>query len=383
VGAGEPVVVEPDPPAEPPQEPEPEPKPPASQLPISYIGAARITQGTVGESRPAWTDGAIHVTDDGIWMAGHAQHMSFGKYALPTEWANTYDLAQMPYVENTVPFALIDTGTSPRMTINGLYEMQDGRLLINTSVYYDADGGNPKDMFVFVNGEQIGPYKVQSGAMANGWMAKTPDQYVDEIGPYYMGFSSNIPINLRLSHGPSLFGWSGDTDPSTFVETTEFNRTRQAIPTKKLMAFPLSAPMGEHSTTNGLPASPVWNVLSNAAIGFIHGEDYIALGYTQGLRSGISYKIAKDADGNVILNDDGTPRESEGWLTNAPDDFDRYYWKFKMSDILNAESPELPRPYEYGVLDIPHNINGGSYVDGYLYLFSKTGQVVYKYEVLS
>ena len=380
----EPDPVEPDP--DPPVEPDPDPvdpvtpiePPTSSQLPISYIGGARITQGTVGESRPAWTPGAISVTDDGMWMAGHDQHNSYGKFGLPSEWVDTYDRAQMVYMPNIVPFARVDIGSSLRMRVTGLYEDQDDRLMVNIAGYYDANGSNKKDMFVIENGVQSAPYKIQGGAHAIGWMGKTPDQWLDDVGPYYMGYASNIPINQRLSHGPSLFGWSGDPDSEELVlaKSTD-GKTDLSVPTKRLMDFPLSDPMGQHNRTWPEPASPLWNVLSHVSIAFIHGDDYIAIGRTAGLRSGIGYKEIRDAEGNLIRKS-----KLDGWLTGEEDDSYAYYWKFKMRDILDAASPELPRPYEYGILDIPFVVHGGSYVDGILYLFDKKLQTVYKYQVI-
>ena len=104
-------------------------------------------------------------------------------------------------------------------------------------------------------------------------MNKTPEKWVSDIGPYYMGHASNWPINGRLSQGPSLYGWDGNTPPTT----------------REILYYSLNNPLGSHDAEN--PANPLWNELSHAAVGFIHGDDYIVLGLTEGLKSGIGYKV--------------------------------------------------------------------------------------------
>lgn len=161
-----------------------------------------------------------------------------------------------PVMQNDLPFYRIKpeewSGGNPQ--ISGIFE-KDVNVYVNAIDFYDANGVNHQDHAV------IGPDRNQEGffraggARAAGWMNKTPEKWVSDIGPYYMGHASNWPINGRLSQGPSLYGWDGNTPPTT----------------REFLYYSLNNPLGSHDAEN--PANPLWNELSHAAVGFIHGDD--------------------------------------------------------------------------------------------------------------
>lgn len=348
---------DPDPDPDPGPKPDlgPEPvEPPASEpsgLEVEYVGAFRIKKGTHGVSRAGYAVGPFAITEDGVWIAGHAHHFAVGKYTVPGFARGEY--ADLPLATNTVPYKRV----SPleKMVVTGLQEI-DGELFTNMALYYDAARAGSLDMVV----NDVG-YNVQGGAKAAGWMQPIPEKWQAALGgPYLMGYANNIPINGRLSLGPSLYVWDG--------------KALEPVQTVAKMVYPLGNILDEKGTT-AEPASPLWNELSSAAVGFIHGDDYIVIGKTEGLRSGIGYKV----------------RGKGGYASREPDDGYNYFWRYRIQDILDAENPWDPRPYAYGEFaHIGKQMSGANYYDGHIYVMSlddntqsqyEKQPVIYKYRI--
>ncbi|HEY9815746.1 MAG TPA: hypothetical protein V6D20_08095, partial [Candidatus Obscuribacterales bacterium] len=216
--------------------------------------------------------------------------------------------------------------------------------------YYDGDNSF-RDHQTVMGSDMIGT--VAGHSQAAGWIQPIPHHWQSALGgAWLMGYASNLPINGRLSQGPSLYAWSGKVGAS--VETIRW------------LDYPLANPLGTYGrdpAQEGILAAsnPVWNEVSEAYLGFVRGDDYIVIGKTGGLETGIGYKDSRD-DGSLM----------HGYDTYAVDDKSNYYWVYDLKEIVAADYAYSPRPYAYGSLDLfsPGLIVGADYHDGRLYTFS-------------
>jgi hypothetical protein len=187
-----------------------------------------------------------------------------------------------------------------------------------------------------------------------------------------MGYSVNVSIEQRLSHGPSFYTWDGVSQPL-------YNLT-------PYMWWPHTDRL-HPDWNNETGGNDLWTTMSRAYVGFIHGDDYIAVGRSGGHRTYIGYKLTT-LQGNV----------KGGNYPYDETDFDNYFWRFRLADIANATDPKEPLPYEYGSMQTLvfqdqgrgfayNSIAHADYVNGTLYLlcFDDGGDirrpVVYVYEV--
>ena len=114
------------------------------------------------------------------------------------------------------------------------------------------------------------------------------------------------------------------------------------------------------------PASPLWNFLAKARVGFIAPgtSTFVVLGEIGGTRSGIGYKITQD-DGNLC----------GGYCAYDADDYDNAYWLFDVHDIVAADDVHLPHPYSYGTWSVPFDDGGSHRIIGGT--FDPTGATLY------
>ncbi|WOJ98305.1 hypothetical protein R0137_06970 [Congregibacter brevis] len=315
-------------------------------LSFRYAGGFRIQSGTFGSSRSGFSTGPIGIGTDGIWIAGHSHHFSVAKFDVP-ELKISNEVKDLPIARNTKPYVKISPAKwdKTRM-IAGLYD--DGeKLFVTTTEYYDADGNNKRDIaIVNRDNSQLGFFSARDNARSAGWMGEIPQGWQARLGgTHFLGHASNFPINLRLSLGPSLYVWDG----------TPTNAARA----KALMVFPQPHSLGSFGREPGA-ANPLFNQLSYVATAFIVGNDYVAVGRTGGLRTGIGYKVKQD-----------NGKTCNGHCPYGADDWDNYYWKFAIDEILDANNPHDARPYEYGPLTLETGgalITGAAYKDRTLYL---------------
>ncbi|WP_200238473.1 hypothetical protein [Lamprobacter modestohalophilus] len=315
---------------------------------LVYEGGIRLEAGTFGSSRIAYSVGPIAVSEQSrtLWIAGHAHHFSVGAFELP-EPVYSFQHNKLPIAKNTQPFVKINPdvklqGKPGRIT--GL-QVIGKKLWVNVAEYYDASGKNTNTTVVFddawdlQDSFQYGFFELKGRAHASGWMTPIPAEQVRDLGGEYVtGYASNIPINSRLSIGPTLFVWN----PSEFDLTSNGVQ----IPATALINYSLSNPLHEDAyNKNG--QNVLWTELSQAHIGFIPpgSQDYLVIGTSSGHESGIGYKIKQD-DGRVC----GGP------CAYAHDDAYNYFWRYDLTDIAavraGTASPSSLRPVEYGILPV-------------------------------
>lgn len=327
-------------------------------------GAYRLQGGTFGTSRIAYTQGKIGVSENEstLYIAGHAQHYSIGAFDIsqfPPQLGSMEDIPISPNIEPFVTIAPIQKEQLTADRITGIY-LNNNSLLVGVDEYYDANGDNNENLVIFssstdlTNAKQKGYYPLKGRSHAAGWMGQLPNNLATLFNTTnFLGSSSQLPINSRLSIGPTLFLW----DAPTSFEIPPIGREINTIPIIDYsLANPLHTDQYNESGENDL-----WTELSYAAVAFFapQSNDYIVIGRSGGHESGIGYKIVQD-NGNVC----GGP------CAFRHDDYYNYFWVYKKEDIVasfNGEiSPHSLIPYAYGklpnIID-NHAILGGDYIE--------------------
>lgn len=328
----------------------------SQQLPIftidnvNYVGAFRIPIHEFGQSRIAYSQGTIAVAEDGqsFYVVGHTHHQAIAQFSIP-DLHSSRDLTDLNFAQNIQPFERVlhrsATGNSQNINrITGLKALE-GRLLVNTMEYYDADGSVSDTTLVISDSANIensaveGFFRLDGRAHAAGWISDIPGSWRHLFDATHIaGNASNFPINSRLSIGPTAFSFFPYE-----IFPSEISQGR--IPALPLLDFSLSDPLHadryNHSRTNDL-----WTEVSEAFFGFIipGTSTYLVVGNSGGHNHGIGYKITQD-NGNVC----GGP------CSYVASDNYNYYWMWDVNDFVRVKNGELAshdmQPYEYGVFD--------------------------------
>lgn len=333
-------------------EPNYEPKPTSATLAekysLTFVGGIRLQAGTFGSSRVAWNTGPMAVSDDGgsLWIAGHAQHYSVGRFSLPDP-VNSTKLKRYAMAEVADPFVKIDPevmeGKSPDR-ITGMRHI-DGALVVNVAEYYDADADNRQTTVVFddawnLASRQRGYFRLQGGVHAAGWMSPVPASLQAIFGGSYLaGFASNLPINGRSSMGPSLFIF----DPANFFEPGGLSGD---VGTRPLIDYPLYNALSD-DLRNQSGENKLWTEVSKAVFGFFTPDDehYLVIGHSGGHQSGVGYKIKQE-----------NGYECGGFCAIDYKDVGNYFWLYSLPSILDVhcgrQPPHTPRPVAFGELPV-------------------------------
>ncbi|MBU1221913.1 hypothetical protein KKF34_10975 [Myxococcota bacterium] len=355
---------------------------------LNYQGAFRFAPGTYGNSSVDYAIGTLAYNQDNhsLFIAGHDHQQAVGEFPV-VEPGNGTTAAELPVTLEPLQgfVSLLETVDNPdgiNRTTGMLYV--DGALIVNAENWYDA-GGTATDTTLIVNdadnlaGETDGFFKLSGRAHCGGYMGRIPEDFQNDFNAtYYTGWSSVYSIVSRYSVGPSLWTFN----PAEII-------SGDASVTPEITAVPYmnfayhEGMLSERAVENAAqgtegpfePASPLWNILSRGVYGFfVPGtRTFAVIGSTGGLTSGIGYK-AVQSDGNVC----GGPCPYD------PDDVYNYYWLFDVDEILAAENLFDPRPYAYGIWELPfddaghHRIIGATLDDetGTLYIaLANAGQV--------
>lgn len=318
---------------------------------LVFQGATRISLGTYGDSRMAYTEGTFSVSEDetSIFVVGHSQHQAIAEFFLP-ELAITELVTDLPMAKNKQPFASVfdrvPTGNPDSINrITGLRHVND-KLILNAVQYYDGDANNTDTTLVVEQPHQLdsspitGFLKLNARSHSSGWMTKLPTELQDAFqGNYIFGYASNYAINARNSMGPSAFGVKLDNILNL--------ASGEEIPTYPLIDYSITNPLAQ-DLYNESGNNDLWTEVSAAYVGFVvPGTDtYAVFGTSGGHNSGIGYKITQD----------------NGYQCGGPcpyraSDVYNYYWFFKVSDMISVAEKQISahevKPYEYGEIKLP------------------------------
>lgn len=334
---------------------------------LIYTGAFRLTNGEFGASNVDYAVGVLgfNPENNSLFIAGHAHHNAIAEYPIPEPGRQTV-VSKLP--ETGIPlqnFVSVLDVIAPSVVdkVTGIL-WHSGSLIINAEVWYDAAATNRDTTLVITDANKLagsiqGYYQLEGAAHSAGYLGEIPSNLQNKFdgSKYYAGWSSVYSVVSRYSVGPSLWTF----DPTDLI--TGDASTKPQIQATSYMNFGYPQTLGDRALewakqgmTGPFPAaSKLWNPLSKGIYGFfIPGtKTYAVIGSTAGLISGIGYKAVQQ-DGHVC----GGP------CAYDPDDYYNYYWLFNVDDILNAKELNEPRPYTYGIWDLPFGQGGVNQIIG-------------------
>jgi hypothetical protein len=331
-----------------------------SHYTLTLLGETRLNKRNYGDSRIAWTTGAMAISPDGkqLFVAGHAQKSTVGAFAL-NEYKLADNVAELPIAPHSQPFHVTKDGIKLKNKNEGKssrligMETIDGKLWLNLAEYYDGQDHQKATTIIIddynnLSGSRTGYYYVEHGVKAAGWMAPMPEKLAQLTGKqYYTGYASNLPINSRLSMGPSLYA----IDARTYQKQKD-------IATKPLLTYTLEHPLGSFGVSDDVENHQLWNELTTAVFGFFtpSASHYIVIGKSAALNSEIVYKRRSDGS------------KCSGYCSEGRTDNSNFFWLFDTEDLIKSFNGEIQpyeiTPIEYGRLTLnrENGIIGADYL---------------------
>lgn len=320
---------------------------------FEYLGAFRFPVNTFGGSRLAYINGnfAINEKNNSVLIVGHQWHQAIAEFSIP-EFKKEKNVTSLDISQNMQAFTSIlldETRLENPQGLNRVSGMEiiEGELFVNAVEYYDAPADNTQSTFIVRDIQNLkkskvdGVFTLQGTAHSAGWMSRLPKKWSDIfVATYLHGYAGNIPINARLSMGPTAF--------ISFIDgLAGINEHDGLIPTRTLMDFSIHKPMIK-DLYNKSGENKTWTELSEAYYGFIvpNTDYYLVLGTSGGHDSGVGYK-AKQTNGHVC----GGPCAIE------PSDYYNFYWLFDVNDFVKVKD-KIKNPWEllpthFGKLNLP------------------------------
>jgi len=337
-----------------------------------YAGAFALPAETYGVSSANWARGAIEVSGNSIYLAGHEQHDAIAEFRVPdlVDSRSINDLNYAQPVQNFVsPIARVQGGNPQSLDhIVGLERSGDA-LIVNAVEYYDAPADNFHTTFVIENANDLALSSVssmislQGRARAGGWISPLPPELQSEFQcTHISGNSSGDPILSRHSVGPSAFCFN--------IQDVTSSGSAEVV-TTELLGFSEMLPLQADLFNDG-GNNKQWTHLSAARFGFIvpGTQTYATFGHSGGHASRVHYKFVRD-----------NGYQCPGYCSEDPNDVSNYYWLWDVDDMRKVHSGELRpselHPYAFGKLEAPfqtgldlNEIGGGSWdaATGTLYL---------------
>lgn len=320
---------------------------------FEYIGAFRFPIQTIGGSRLAYINGnfAINPQSNSVFITGHEYHQAIAEFMILV-LKQEKNPAKLNLAENLQVFSPILLNESRLKNSQGLnrisgMEIIEGELFVNAVEYYDAPANNTETTFIIRDIYDLkkskidGLFNLEGKAHSAGWMTKLSGKWRSVFAASYLHvYAGNIPINSRLSMGPSAFVSYIDS----FAGIDEHDGL---IPTRKLMDFSIHKPMIK-DLYNKAGNNNIWTEVSSAYYGFIvpNTDYYLVLGTSGGHESGLGYK-AKQINGH----------QCGGPCAIDPDDYYNFYWIFNVNDFVDVKNKKK-KPWElspqyYGKLNMP------------------------------
>jgi len=254
---------------------------------------------------------------------------------------------------------------------------ENGRLFFNTYTYYDAGGAetatsgrieNPADL---AGSPVAGMFHNAGAARTSGWMSEIPREWRISLGGTHLsGHDNGPPILSRLSAGPSLFVFNL-ADMAAAVAGA-------VIPTVPRLDYPdvsgIRSIWGE-DMANLSRTNEFWTFMTRAGFGMIapNTRTYVLLGTAGGFNANPANPwhgtdepaFSPPYAGTIIYKRTDTLGYSYGG-PGVWDAQDRHYMYafFDLGEILSAENPWEPRPYENGIFPAPFGRYGNYTVPG-------------------
>jgi hypothetical protein len=329
----------------------------------AFEGAFKVSHSD-SVSTTAWANGRIayNPVNKSIFLDSHTYEDAIGEFKVPDSLSQSQNTELLPDAELIQGFARVlerpPTGNTQGLDDIGGMAFIEGDLFVQAYKYYDAAATNEHTTLVIRDPNDLasstidGYFELNGEAKTANYIAPIPRQWQEIMGGSYLaGGGLGIPINTRLSVGPSLFVF----DPLDFNGRSSGN-----VQSINLLSYSLSEALSTtlytYSDNNGNwdaynhtgmlsnfeESNDLWTEASAAWFGFIipGTRTFVVLGISGMHESGGGYKITQ-TDGNVC----GGP------CAKDPDDKYPYYWLYDLNDIMLAKKPSDPIPYDYGKFD--------------------------------
>jgi hypothetical protein len=326
---------------------------------LKYVGAFRLPDNTFGESSLNYAQGPIeyNAEKNTLFIVGHAHHQQIAEFEVPeikiTEKIEDLEVAGAPiqaftpflnHTPDENPQSIDRIGSLELMTING-----KKKLLVGAFIYYDAPATGTHSHFIIddpdnLSSSAISGYFEMDGkpGHTSGWISPIPGPWQGYLGGTHIaGMSSGWPIIGRLSVGPTAFSFTGGS----------INTTDLSIRSTKLLDFSLNEEERLHTDiSNETLQNNLWTHLSRAVYGIVVPETstYLTIGNSGGHTSSVCYKCSQN-NGSLC----------GGYCSPDTADYYNYYWLWNIHDMLKVKegsiNPYDPKPYDYGVLEVPYH----------------------------
>lgn len=276
---------------------------------FTYLGACRFPTGTANGITTPWSfvsdsNLAYNPTNNSVFAIGRQSSSPLTSYqpiaelALPTSFSTSpvrNDLPTMTYVQQ--PRSVVQFLTPPsqpaghtwatqQWKLSGIaYDSTNSRLILGAYHYYTAmvdlesiamapsdiaswNSGNvtqPVKLYgthQYTNASNVLVTKTLGGACFGMHVAKTPAEWVAELGKPWLCGGNGTSVVERTSIGPSAFGWDPDTLSTVEDRTTtlyQYQASDNERPEWRFSGFP-DLPNG---MADGNP-SPIYNALTRA-----------------------------------------------------------------------------------------------------------------------
>lgn len=355
-----------------------------SDLEQSFVGAFKVDYRSPLDGndrdvplRTSYANGRIAYSPNSntVFIDSHRYVDAIAEFQVPLQLSRVTATEALPNAEVVQDFAtVIDRSNTPNNEgideLGGIAVVGD-ELLVQVYDYYDAPARDVNTTLVVRDKAQIASSVVDGFFDLNGagktlnYLSPIPQQWQALLqGDYLAGNGGGIPINSRLSIGPSLFA---------FYASQFDNRLSGAIATREWLSYSLAKPLsttpGEWDSYNqtGLDSgftqsNRLWTQSSAAWFGFIPhaSRTFVVLGSSGMHNSGGGYKITQ-SNGNLC----GGPCPYDA-LDESP-----YYWLYDLREIVAADPEDTVLPYAYGEFNsryvqqsssgITGTVSGGAY----------------------
>ena len=323
---------------------------PNNNYTISELGSFRLKGQNIGDSNIAYAQGTIALNSDAtsLFLVGQVNKQAITEISIP-DLVKSNQMDDLNFATYIQPFreflSRVPSGNKDKL--NRILGMRviDGQLFVNAVEYYDADAKNRDTTFIVRDANDLknspiaGFFQLKGRAHAAGWISKIPQNWREKLNSSYLvGSSSSVPINSRLSMGPSAFTFYpfGVLEPEI---------KGGLIITEALLDFSISNPLHK-DLNNKSRQNKLWTEISGAVFGFIIPDTnlYLTIGFSGGHEHGVGYKH-KYPNGKVC----------PGSCAINPSDHSNYFWLWDMNDlydVYNGKIPKhAPRPIRVGVFD--------------------------------
>jgi hypothetical protein len=223
-----------------------------AQSDLSYLGAFRVPQGTIGASTFAYggTAPAFNPANNSMFLVGHVNDQAIAEISIPpiVKSSKISDLNTASIVQpfSTVQSRLPEWTLDSRANIGGL-EVVNSQLVGTFYEYYDGNTNAIDSHFKssslnlatasYRGLDQVGNL---GGGFVGGYMTKVPSEWQAALGAPYLTGQAALSIIGRTSAGPAAFGFN----PNALGSTT--------APAINYVSYPLSNPLRPETSTNPL-----------------------------------------------------------------------------------------------------------------------------------